>query len=132
MCPICERAFNQKVVLREHIRWVHAENKIDLNPIFQCELCEQILRDREELCAHIVRHSDQISIKNKTNISTTFSANKKKLHVKNSNMNREKKRVTTLGESTKFTEIGLNFSCDLCGLSFKSRQLLKSHIIEHF
>nr|CAD7610362.1 unnamed protein product [Timema genevievae] len=92
-CPLCHRAFNQKVikkvhsvakswretatshgkrhalfsdtkvVLREHVRWVHAANKSnnDVPHIFSCQLCGQTLGDREELCAHIVQHSDQMA-----------------------------------------------------------------------
>nr|CAD7265581.1 unnamed protein product [Timema shepardi] len=62
-CPLCHRAFNQKVVLREHVRWVHAANKSNngVPHIFSCRLCGQTLADREELCAHIVQHSDQMA-----------------------------------------------------------------------
>ncbi|EFN86589.1 Zinc finger protein 16, partial [Harpegnathos saltator] len=60
VCPLCSRAFNQKVVLREHVRWVHAAGKNeteDLEPPFSCTLCGVMNQDRDELCAHIVKHS---------------------------------------------------------------------------
>ncbi|XP_025157383.1 zinc finger protein 184 isoform X2 [Harpegnathos saltator] len=63
VCPLCSRAFNQKVVLREHVRWVHAAGKNeteDLEPPFSCTLCGVMNQDRDELCAHIVKHSDQM------------------------------------------------------------------------
>ena len=64
VCPICARAFNQKVVLREHVRWVHAASKNDddsiTGPPFNCPLCGSVNQDRDELCAHIVKHSDQM------------------------------------------------------------------------
>lgn len=51
--------------MREHIRWVHAANKAEYpEPApYSCVLCTSntILMDREELCTHIVKHSDQIA-----------------------------------------------------------------------
>ncbi|KAL0120227.1 hypothetical protein PUN28_008112 [Cardiocondyla obscurior] len=72
VCPLCSRAFNQKVVLREHVRWVHAAGKNETeacNPPYQCPLCGAMNQDRDELCAHIVKHSDQMiaEAKAKTN-----------------------------------------------------------------
>ncbi|XP_063972387.1 zinc finger protein 567-like [Diachasmimorpha longicaudata] len=63
VCPLCSRAFNQKVVLREHVRWVHAAGKNEtevVGPPFPCPLCGALNQDRDELCAHIVKHSDQM------------------------------------------------------------------------
>lgn len=63
VCPLCSRAFNQKVVLREHVRWVHAAGKNDTEatgPPFPCSICGALNQDRDELCAHIVKHSDQM------------------------------------------------------------------------
>ncbi|XP_012273165.1 zinc finger protein 585A [Orussus abietinus] len=72
VCPLCSRAFNQKVVLREHVRWVHAAGKNETEvtgPPFPCPLCGALNQDRDELCAHIVKHSDQMiaEAKAKTN-----------------------------------------------------------------
>lgn len=72
VCPLCSRAFNQKVVLREHVRWVHAAGKNEAEvtgPPFPCPLCGALNQDRDELCAHIVKHSDQMiaETKAKTN-----------------------------------------------------------------
>lgn len=66
---MCAKCFNQKVVLREHIRWVHASNKSEYpEPApFCCVLCTVGVSDREELCTHIVKHSDQIAAFNKEN-----------------------------------------------------------------
>lgn len=51
--------------MREHIRWVHASNKAEYpDPApYSCALCSSntTLSDREELCTHIVKHSDQIA-----------------------------------------------------------------------
>ncbi|XP_011159320.1 zinc finger protein 585A [Solenopsis invicta] len=75
VCPLCSRAFNQKVVLREHVRWVHAAGKNETeasSPPYQCPLCGAMNQDRDELCAHIVKHSDQMiaEAKAKTNNDT--------------------------------------------------------------
>lgn len=55
--------------MREHIRWVHASNKVEYpDPApYTCALClsTTTLMDREELCTHIVKHSDQIAAKMK-------------------------------------------------------------------
>ncbi|XP_012147304.1 uncharacterized protein LOC105663381 [Megachile rotundata] len=72
ICPLCSRAFNQKVVLREHVRWVHAAGKNETDatgPPFPCPICGTLSQDRDELCAHIVKHSDQMiaEAKAKTN-----------------------------------------------------------------
>ncbi|EZA59788.1 hypothetical protein X777_14360 [Ooceraea biroi] len=76
VCPLCTRAFNQKVVLREHVRWVHAagKNETEANrPPYPCPLCGALNQDRDELCAHIVKHSDQMiaEAKAKTNNHTS-------------------------------------------------------------
>lgn len=65
LCPLCQKNFNQKVVMREHIRWVHSANTIEYSEPapYICLLCDEIngtFNDREELCTHIVRHSDQL------------------------------------------------------------------------
>jgi KRAB domain-containing zinc finger protein len=76
VCPLCTRAFNQKVVLREHVRWVHAAGKNETeasSPPYPCPLCGALNQDRDELCAHIVKHSDQMiaEAKAKTNNDTS-------------------------------------------------------------
>lgn len=83
VCPLCSRAFNQKVVLREHVRWVHAAGKNETEvtgPPFPCPLCGALNQDRDELCAHIVKHSDQMiaEAKAKTNNNAPKSKPAKK------------------------------------------------------
>ncbi|XP_015515598.2 zinc finger protein 595 isoform X1 [Neodiprion lecontei] len=83
VCPLCSRAFNQKVVLREHVRWVHAAGKNETEvtgPPFRCPLCGALNQDRDELCAHIVKHSDQMiaQAKAKTNNNALKSKPAKK------------------------------------------------------
>ncbi|KAK0084072.1 hypothetical protein PV326_006427 [Microctonus aethiopoides] len=72
VCPLCSRAFNQKVVLREHVRWVHAASKNDsdvVGPPYACPLCGALNQDRDELCAHIVKHSDKMIAEAKAKIN---------------------------------------------------------------
>lgn len=59
-------------MLREHVRWVHASNKSEYPepPPFLCALCTVAMTDREELCSHIVKHSDQIAAFNKENANS--------------------------------------------------------------
>lgn len=83
VCPLCSRAFNQKVVLREHVRWVHAAGKNETEasgPPFACPICCALNQDRDELCAHIVKHSDQMiaEAKAKTNNNAPKAKSTKK------------------------------------------------------
>lgn len=59
-------------MLREHVRWVHASNKYEYPdpPPFICALCTVGMTDREELCSHIVKHSDQIAAFKKENANS--------------------------------------------------------------
>ncbi|KAK5645368.1 hypothetical protein RI129_006668 [Pyrocoelia pectoralis] len=70
-CPLCLRAFNQKVVLREHVRWLHTANwQPTRNDSFKCSLCDIVLMDRDDLCAHIVKHSDTNALRLKNKYTT--------------------------------------------------------------
>lgn len=59
--------------MREHIRWVHASNNFEYpEPApYICLLCATypVMMDREELCMHIVKHSDQIATITKINVN---------------------------------------------------------------
>lgn len=96
VCPLCSRAFNQKVVLREHVRWVHAAGKNETEastPPFPCPLCGALNQDRDELCAHIVKHSDQMiaEAKAKTNNNAPKSKASKKKSKSSCSVNAEEK-----------------------------------------
>lgn len=60
-CPVCPRAFNQRVVLREHIRSHHSsadpayENT--LTPYY-CSVCNSTYGTPTEIIAHLIDHSD--------------------------------------------------------------------------
>lgn len=61
-CLICNRAFNQRVVLREHIRSHHSapdpQNGTTLTPYY-CSLCGDLFAVSQDLTHHLIEHSDQ-------------------------------------------------------------------------
>ena len=98
MCPLCSRAFNQKVVLREHVRWVHAAGKNETEvtgPPYPCPVCGALNQDRDELCAHIVKHSDQMiaEAKAKTNNNASPKPKQTKKKSKSSPNSRTKNPI---------------------------------------
>lgn len=115
-CPLCERCFNQKVVMREHIRWVHASNKIEYpEPApYICALCiaPGALMDREELCTHIVSHSDQIAA-----------------IIKEQNKNNQSNETKSDSDTDQLTDEPLpnGFKCDK-NVIRKNRKLLQKFI----
>lgn len=61
-CPICPRAFNQRVVLREHIRAHHSgpdPKHCAGGGGYVCKVCGMALITSEDLCLHLVKHSDE-------------------------------------------------------------------------
>lgn len=61
-CPICPRAFNQRVVLREHIRAHHSgpdPKHGSGGGGYVCKVCGMALITSEDLCLHLVKHSDE-------------------------------------------------------------------------
>lgn len=60
-CPVCPRAFNQRVVLREHIRSHHSgpdtKNGSTMTP-FYCTVCSDLFVASSELIQHLIEHSD--------------------------------------------------------------------------
>lgn len=60
-CPVCPRAFNQRVVLREHIRSHHSgpdtKNGSARCP-FYCTVCSDLFETSSELIQHLIEHSD--------------------------------------------------------------------------
>lgn len=59
---MCPRAFNQRVVLREHIRSHHSapdpQHGTTLTP-FYCSLCGDLFSASLELISHLIEHSDR-------------------------------------------------------------------------
>lgn len=61
-CLVCPRAFNQRVVLREHIRSHHSApdpvNGTTLTPYY-CSLCGDLFAVSLDLIHHLIEHSDR-------------------------------------------------------------------------
>ncbi|KAK4875670.1 hypothetical protein RN001_012092 [Aquatica leii] len=118
ICPLCAKAFNQKVVLREHVRWIHVSNwKPNKSDVFQCSLCEVTVTEKDDLCAHIVKHSDNMAAmaRNKIGSEETATSVKNKL---STNVKIE------LGATVMH-------KCDLCDEQFSSRKELTKHVQMH-
>lgn len=157
-CPLCGKCFNQKVVLREHIRWVHASNKSEYpEPApYDCALCTVGVSDREELCTHIVKHSDQIAAFNKENakqpstqleaigpqkdvivtgtLHNTHKGAKCLQHVIVKNRIILKRYKALFKASDAFLGIADSagkHECQMCGNIFKSKEFLFNHVKLH-
>lgn len=100
--------------MREHIRWVHASNIHEYpDPApYKCHLCNNhlILMDREELCLHIVKHSDQIATITKLNAK------------QNNPFNTESKQTTQKPSNTHAQLVGVK--CDQ-NIIEKNRNILE-------
>lgn len=151
-CSLCEKGFNQKVVLREHVRWVHASNKTDYpEPApYRCLLCDYIVTDREELCTHIIKHSDQITTYTKECIRNQVS-----LLPEEETKNGILETFSLMGSKNNPDIVWRNriiiknviaprlipkkipkddpegFECYICNLDCTSKELLLSHLKQH-
>lgn len=144
VCPLCSLAFTQKVVLREHVRWVHTAHKEENEcGLYTCPICAINIPDKEELCFHIIKHSDQIALMKKTSTDhlqdqgDNLNASLDEMPISTSdllniNMNIEE------GESevSQFAINGINDQgkdamCDLCGDKFGTQKELLAHVHIH-
>lgn len=60
-CPVCPRAFNQRVVLREHIRSHHSGPDASLGSTaapYACSVCGDTFPLPVKLIQHLIEHSD--------------------------------------------------------------------------
>ncbi|XP_032679670.1 zinc finger protein 420-like [Odontomachus brunneus] len=114
VCPLCTRAFNQKVVLREHVRWVHAAGKNETegsDPPYRCSLCGALNQDRDELCAHIVKHSDQMIAEAKAKSNDGYPKSK---------LAKKKAKPKSSSSSSSTSSCGVNASAN------------KQNMMDHF
>lgn len=67
-CPVCPRAFNQRVVLREHIRSHHSQpdpNYEDSLMPYYCTVCGNLFKTSQEIIQHLIEHSDANTVSNR-------------------------------------------------------------------
>lgn len=67
-CPVCPRAFNQRVVLREHIRSHHSQpdpNYEDSLMPYYCTVCGNLFKTPDEIIQHLIGHSDANTVSNR-------------------------------------------------------------------
>lgn len=60
-CSVCPRAFNQRVVLREHIRSHHSSpdtKRGSADMPYYCLVCQDLFATSAELIQHLINHSD--------------------------------------------------------------------------
>lgn len=126
---------------------------------FRCILCLIELGDREELCTHIVKHSDQIAAFNKekakqdklvgnsdemellTELKQTSSSGSRIGSVKCDENVIRKNRIILKGYKAMFKPshafMGMadasenKHKCQMCGNVFKSREFLFNHVKIH-
>ena len=132
VCPLCPRAFNQKVVLREHVRWVHAARNTD-----GCQICGYVVADREALCAHIVKHSDELAAvarAAKKKKGTKTAARQEVSSVvpnASTSVSVEENNEVNINHIENIPEIKIEYTCDMCGETFKERSELVNHVRIH-
>lgn len=60
-CAVCPRAFNQRVVLREHIRSHHSgpdPNYSNSMTPYCCSVCSDMFATSQDLIVHLIHHCD--------------------------------------------------------------------------
>lgn len=60
-CAVCPRAFNQRVVLREHIRSHHSgpdPNYSNSMTPYCCAVCSDMFATSQDLIVHLIHHCD--------------------------------------------------------------------------
>lgn len=141
ICPLCSLAFTQKVVLREHVRWVHTAHKEENEGgLYTCPICAINIPDKEELCFHIIKHSDQIALMKKNDMQETeenLNASVDDMPISTSDLLNMNMHIEE-GESedlrtfpTSANDQGKNTECDLCGDKFETQKELLEHVHIH-
>jgi hypothetical protein len=132
------------VVLREHIRWLHAANNkeaTDQPPEpMKCLLCDLQIDDREEMCAHLIKHGDQIANYKKDNHpmdsfgavaelkQTQQNQGKNKSAVSSDLIRKNKLILKKINVKVKCETVQkAKFVCVKCSQQFKTRNLLQKH-----
>ncbi|KAF5285457.1 hypothetical protein FQR65_LT02297 [Abscondita terminalis] len=153
VCPICSKAFNQKVVLREHLRSVHVSKwKTNEDKFFQCTLCDFEVSEKYDLCAHLVKHSDNLAEKGKTTIvsedntcdnneqingfdSINYSNNLPEMgsttEVSGNNIEDIEDDYNAIDMKIENINEYISTKCDICNIEFLSMEELGNHAQSH-
>ncbi|XP_057665852.1 zinc finger protein draculin-like [Diorhabda carinulata] len=103
-CPICEKEFINKALLRNHIK-TH-------DKCFKCKVCDKVFSSRYNLEIHTNTHSGAKNFK--CDICNNYFASKTSL----------KNHIATHSEERKF-------QCEICAKTFKTSRRLYTHSQSH-
>ena len=116
-CLLCKRAFRQKWQLQRHIRFVHAENKKNMNKKdLQCNFCSKLFSIEENYQRHLMMHTGQKA--DPCAICNKFFQGPLdlKIHMKT--------------HAKSYVHENKSLVCELCGKQFKTSAGLQMHMIK--
>lgn len=109
-CNICTKSFCRKVILDNHLKFVHA------NPeLFQCERCDKTFKHKHYLKLHLVSHEEK----------RDFSCSKNGCKSSFKTMKHLKEHVKRIHNSTN------QFICEHCSKVFKRKHHFNQHLKTH-
>ncbi|KAF6206960.1 hypothetical protein GE061_018196, partial [Apolygus lucorum] len=139
VCPICSQGFTQKVALRKHIR-----SHVSRNHDNTCEVCENQFFSKEDLCTHVEDHIEQHpSITQVKIIATSSMRNKQELlvaeNVDRPNSPEPERTESDLSDLATLCDVAIStagdlaqsFPCLHCGMTFRRKKSLESHLTIH-
>lgn len=106
----CPQTFLRAIVLRDHMREMHADKPLK----FMCPKCDETFHQKSQLDKHLTLHSPTSQICNVCN--KTFA-----------NVYRLQRHMISHNESTDLRK----FKCPECGKAFKFKHHLKEHVRIH-
>lgn len=109
-CMHCPQTFLRAIVLRDHMREMHADKPLK----FMCPKCDETFHQKSQLDKHLTLHSPTSQICNVCN--KTFA-----------NVYRLQRHMISHNESTDLRK----FKCPECGKAFKFKHHLKEHVRIH-
>lgn len=138
-CTICNRNFTSKQQLKAHRRLIHTDDLA--SSMFQCDICGKEFKYRHGVIYHMtVEHIKDLKVNYDCDIcGKKFNMKEKvRLHLKHHaslikcNLCGKHLRAINLGHHMKYVHTNeRNFQCQLCNLSFKTRECVKSHMRTH-
>ena len=121
-CPACESTLLQLSNMRMHLESTHNQHEI-----FKCPECDLTLQSAQIMAAHIEEYHSTHEDSNKC--ASTFStgigdlvSERKRLERRNVNLRRHSEHQDDL------SNVNTLYGCNVCGLVFFSKTLLKQHL----